>query len=384
MGYLDYSRNENNVNRGIENCDVSLGSITRFASPSTMERREKRYQLQDVAGDLLPDERVAWCCKKSISKIVVKMNEDSHCYYHGLMQCGSIWTCTVCASKISEKRREELQKASEAGYTMILVTLTLQHDREDEVGQKIDELCKALRKMRSGKGWQMIEEKYSLVASCSGLEITFSQANGYHPHKHLVFFSKIKEKVFNIQEFDSDITAKWLHCLEAFGAYGSEYHAVKVTMGKKETASYIAKWGIPEEVTKTNLKEGKEGHYSFWQVLDMARQGEKWAISAFKEYAAATKGKRWLFWSKGARALLGLDIEKTDEEIANEEEGKEKDWIIYEINRNEWRLILKYKMRAAILNVGENAGLGGIEWLIMALKEREYKEKHPIIDGFRQ
>ena len=68
--------------------------------------RFERYAMQSVAKDLLPNERVKICLRHVAGDNVEvrKHLKTEKAFYSGLMVCGSVWMCPVCASKISERR----------------------------------------------------------------------------------------------------------------------------------------------------------------------------------------------------------------------------------------------------------------------------------------
>jgi len=77
------------------------------------EKRLLKWQLQREARALLPNERVVFCMRRVKGATVDVFYSPDHqsAHYGGLMVCGSVWVCPVCAIKISEKRRVELEKA---------------------------------------------------------------------------------------------------------------------------------------------------------------------------------------------------------------------------------------------------------------------------------
>ena len=81
---------------------------------------------------------------------------------------------------------------------------------------------------------------------------------------------------------------------------------------------------MAEEMTQAHLKVGKKNMQSLtmWEVLELAQieasTKDKYSY-IFKTYASAFKGRRQLFWSKGLKELLKIEV-KDDEEIANAEE----------------------------------------------------------------
>jgi hypothetical protein len=81
--------------------------------PPASEGRLVRWQLQREARALLPNERVAFCMRRvRATKVDVLYSPDHQsAHYGGLMVCGSVWLCPLCAAKIAERRRIELEQA---------------------------------------------------------------------------------------------------------------------------------------------------------------------------------------------------------------------------------------------------------------------------------
>src|SRR4051794_16390042 len=79
------------------------------ATQSDADWRQVRWQLQREARALLPDERVAFCMRRIQATTVDVLYSPQHksAHYGGLMVCGSVWVCPLCAAKISEHRRVE-------------------------------------------------------------------------------------------------------------------------------------------------------------------------------------------------------------------------------------------------------------------------------------
>ena len=55
---------------------------------------------------------------QSLGEIQIMKGIHNKAFYQGLMSCGGIWTCPVCAAKISERRRQELKQAIEAAQAL--------------------------------------------------------------------------------------------------------------------------------------------------------------------------------------------------------------------------------------------------------------------------
>lgn len=348
----------------------SLGIKTRFASPPP---RVRRFTLQSLARELLPGERVGICLRHfrkqpgSPSRSEVWYSprlKKSH--YGGLIVCGSVWMCPVCAAKISEKRRVELASAiSKWPGSIFLATFTLQHTREDRLSGLRDDLRAAYRRLKSGKAWITFEKRFGLVGSVAGFECTVSTANGWHPHLHVLFFSKFKPDEIDIQQAEKTLQERFKAILEKKGRYVSAVYGVRVekpveaaTEGDSALKKYVSKWGLEDELTKSPVKkardEGGIPHYSPFQLLELYGQGIQWAGSLFQEYAAAMKGSKQLVWSKGLRAALGLvQEEKTDDELAQEvtEIG---DQLMAALSWSQWKIVLANDARAELLNIADS------------------------------
>lgn len=331
LGYLDNSINLNGMTSANFNLigtqrERDFGSLlvdtTVTVSKSQKQKRSdyrrQKYELLQAIKRILADMnlRVAGCMK-SLGDTSIVREKSGRVHSTNLMLCGSIWLCPVCSSRITEQRREELDRAvkNNPDLVPVLVTFTLQHSKEDKLSKLLDRLNRTLQKMKAGYSWKKFQSTYGIKAYASSLEITFSKENGWHPHKHLLFFV---EKGADLKGFEKDITERYLHILEKEGGYGSEFHAVDVRSGTATASTYVSKWGITSEFAKSNLKKGRGESYSVWELALLAETDPLFFVK-YREYAEATYRKKAITWSKGAHELLGIGKEETDEEIALKE-----------------------------------------------------------------
>jgi hypothetical protein len=79
-------------------------------------------------------------------------------------------------------------------------------------------------------------------------------------------------------------------------------------------------WLAGAELARHDLKRGRAGSVMPFELLDRddARSRALWV-----EYVEVTRGRRAIFWSKGLRALLGLDVERTDDEVMADTEASD-------------------------------------------------------------
>jgi hypothetical protein len=363
----------------------SLGINTRFASPlgridhrvelSSTERAAQnrliRWQRQSMAARILSDERVAKCYRVRVKPVVEVLHSAKikKAHYGGLMTCGSVWMCPICSAKITERRRLELERVKAAELSCFMLTLTLQHDTDDNLKAVQSHLAEAWRKMKSGKWWQKFKKDFLIMGSVTGTEVTYGLEAGWHPHKHVLVWSQLLGHEINPEVIRGRISTRYEYILSKVGRYVSPIHGVDVRKGNDLVREYVAKfgyepkkdgWSLAAEISKGPAKIGlKYGdHYSPFQLLDLYLGGSVQAGKLFYEYAIAMKGTKQLVWSRHTRELLGLDDELSDEELAALQE--QDSVLLATLEPEHWRAILKHEKRSALLEV---ANTGNYEYL---------------------
>jgi hypothetical protein len=350
----------------------SLGLIAKFASPPPQghdlgeilpAKRLIRWLLQDQAGRLLPGERVAKCLRWRVpvkDRVEVWRSEKyKKAHYKNLMVCGSVWRCPVCAAKITERRRVELEKViSDKRYSKVMVTITLQHNRSQKLTQVYGGLAKAYRELKSGAPWERIEKKFGIVASIRGAEVTWGEVFGWHPHFHIIFFLDQKGQKMSWearQEFTQVITDRFIKKAENSGFYVHPNIGVNVSFDQDHVSTYAAKWGMDSELAKGPVKMAKGDNLTPFQMLAESalpdERGKKFS-AVFLEYAEAMKGKKQLVWSNGARELFALGEEVSDQELA--EAVIDDSGLFAHLPDDVWKKILKADARGQVLEVASS------------------------------
>lgn len=320
--------------------------------------RAERYASQSVAKKALPDERVSMCLRRvnGSNVQVLKHKKTQKAFYNGLLVCGSVWNCPVCAAKISEKRRKEVQLAfdlhKEAGGHIALLTLTFSHKKIDRLKDILDLFSKATKKFMSGRAFQSIRDEIGMVGRIRALEVTYTN-NGFHPHAHIALFYTTD---VNLKDVKDAMYILWEKACAKVGLKVNEDYGLALDNGEKAN-DYISKhgtWGMDRELTKAHIKKGKKGSLKPFDFLRNYLQEEdgKYLI-LFREYAECFKGKRQLQWSQGLKKRFVLE-EKTDEQLATEktEEADVLGLLEFEI----WKQILKYENRSNFLTLCEKLG----------------------------
>jgi plasmid rolling circle replication initiator protein Rep len=318
--------------------DASLGIVTISCKQSeSVEVTEgnKKHIKQKLARVLVGG-RLNQCCRTPVPlKIGNEYISDSMKFidvyknklvnkfsFGGLMKCGSVWICPVCASEITEVRRIELKEAVEswkstAEHDVYMLTLTVPHYAKDSLEVVLDGITQAFRKLTNRKGFKQFSSEIGLQGRVRTLEVTYGQ-NGWHPHFHVLLFVDKKIDSEQLQSLKNILLSQWQSACVSSGLPIPNEHGLDLVNGA-QAAAYVSKWGIEEEMTKGHLKQGKkDGHVSPFGLLDLYAEGDTMAGDKFKEFTECFKGKRQLVWSPGLREMVGLKKEKTDEEIAEQ------------------------------------------------------------------
>ena len=313
-----------------------------------LQGRRVRFDMTRTSGALLFDRekdakaqyRVCWCHRgiqtKGGEASIYRRKDGGGARMGGVIRCGSVWLCPVCALPVSEERRAELESGMKAwtgkGGHVYLLTLTFPHERDEGLADLMARMGKAMDKFRTGRPYRNMREQFGVVGVVRGLEVTWGQ-NGWHPHMHLLVFGK---PGLEADQATIDILrGAWVGALQKVGlcptakiSWAME-RALDLRGGAK-AAQYIAdygrdeKWGMSSELTRHAAKVGArglsnfDGHVTPFQVLDWARTGDAVAVRLWREFADVFHGKRKLVYSAGLKEILGIR-DRDDEEIANDD-----------------------------------------------------------------
>ena len=366
-----------------EGIDRETGEIL---ARSPQSARAERWALKSVVNKLLTGDRVSKCMVlrapipgRGLSQIEVhKGQTHGKAFYHGLMACGSVWTCPVCAAKIAERRRVELQQALESakakGWGIHFVTLTVPHGIGDDLHEILGKLSTALKKLSGNAPFKKAKAQTGLqiYGYIRAQEVTYG-ANGWHPHFHLLVFTQWNMGS-SIVRYCYD--KAWRSACVASGLpEPHQVHGCTVQDGRKAAkyvskwgiedemtkanAKRVSKWGIEDEMTKANAKRGKRHGLSPWGLLRAVLDGNapeiapEPAAALFRLYAHAFKGRRQLHWSVGLRAkLLPEQVELSDQQIV-ERPDDERAVLLAELSSDDWKAIRRVHGQAAVLEAAE-------------------------------
>lgn len=250
-------------------------------------------------------------------------------YFSGLISCGSVWHCPVCAEKVSNARRDQVAEAMRVHQSVdgtgYMATLTIRHHAIESCGQLRDRVRKAWAKVQTGKAWMQAKERAGFIGFIRSLEVTRGD-NGWHPHLHILFLFD-RDDPESAKAFGDWLIAQWIKKVAVVqgregGATEAGFDFVKART-VAEAGDYVAKWGVAWELTAADRKEGRGGRTP-WEILaDYERDGDIRDADLFQEYARAFKGARQLQWSHKLKdVLLGIseDEDASDAELAARED----------------------------------------------------------------
>lgn len=306
-------------------------------------------------------------------------SEYNRAFFSGVQTCGSIWGCPVCAAKISERRRLEVEQAVEwawqNGYQPVMVTLTFPHQYTDDLGDLLDQQSDALRRLRRGQPWAKAKKRWGYQGCIRALEVTHGQ-NGWHPHTHELWL--VRRDVDAEGEMLPTIKRQWRSACERAGLLdrgdaGFDQHAVDVK-GNCSAGQYLAKqddashWGVDREIAKASSKgtrPGKRsGRHPFGLLAD-SLDGDERAGRLYVHFLRTVTDRRCraLLFSPGLKRRVGID-DLDDIELAQEQ--REEAEVLGRLYAEDWRLVRSCKAQSAVLDAAE---LGGWDAVILLLGE---------------
>ena len=275
--------------------------------------------------------------------------------FKGVKICGNVWGCPVCAARISQKRRGEMNDllawGREKSLIPVMLTLTARHGRGDRLADLLQGMKKAKERLRQRKEWRRLP----VVGTVTATEVTHGTRNGWHPHFHEIVLIKASNEAEALAMV-APLGDAWRASLRGQGLDGNE--VAFDAQGAGSAGDYVAKWGVAEEITLTGSKKGREGKNgkgrSPRELVRLAGEGDRQARELWLEFFSATSGKRrrQLVWSRGLKALVGID-EVTDEELAEGAEERQEQELA-EYNNEAWRRVRTKRVR--LMEAGERGG----------------------------
>jgi hypothetical protein len=292
----------------------------------------------------------------------------------GLTTCGSVWSCPVCSTRISERRRGEVARAVEYvernGGMIVLSTFTLSHAATDSLAASLRALNAGYHAMCTRRDYRALRASYGLSHSIKAVEVTWGAKNGSHPHLHVLHVVNADVDPIALQE---SLSVAWLPSVRRYGFSASVDHGVDVRATWGDVEKYVSKlgrtWGAPDELTKANSKAAQGDRFSPSDLLRSYRDaGDELHGAKFRDYALTMKGTHQLRWSPGFKRLVGVE-DRTDADLAaNWLDDDNWTYTLAHLTASEWAAV-RWCGPTSMAEL-ERAGDAGDRELVAAVVER--------------
>lgn len=328
---------------------------------------------------MTPGHRVASCGHAVIpgrAPAIYRRAETGQHFFGGVRSCGAVWVCPYCAVRVGAHRAEELRRgitaARKRGLSVTLLTFTAQHYRHQRLPWLLGAATRAHRRMRGSRAWRSWAARAGYTGSVRNLEVTYGAGTGWHPHIHALWFSEHALSPALIR----DLRILYSAAAEKEGLYTDSAAGLVASNAPARIEGYLNKlgkqsWAGPEELTLSALKKAREGQRL--SPFDLARAYQsaadadqaKYYRRLWGTYLRAFKRHKQLFWSRGLRALLGLQKELTDAQAANLEQSEAAP--IFTFSRRIWGHLRAGMTRLRLLEAVDTGGLEGLVLLLRSI-----------------
>jgi len=278
----------------------------------------------------------------------------------GLMRCGRIWLCPVCAATIRHKRAEEITAAVvewiKRGGIAYLVTFTARHGHTDRLADLMDALQGtrktadvprrpgAYQRLITGGTWagrrakdghraadrEGIRDRIGYIGMIRATEVTVGQINGWHPHIHAIVLvggrtegERAEKRVVDtfdpsgaaLMEWEGHWRSVWTSALRKVNPqftpddrHGVDFKRLETERDANDLAEYIAKTQDGKtpalELARADLKTAAGGNVTPFELL--GRIGDLTG-GVPEDEAAGTGSLEWNLsrWHEYERATKG-------------------------------------------------------------------------------
>lgn len=267
----------------------------------------KDYQLLFNTRKLHPYSRSSICGKprKGKDQVECSISNEGKTKYDNTYYCESPFTCSRCAKIYSSQRIQDvnhiLKWVKENDYRAYFGTTTTPHTIDTRLIDSHRNLKDVYSKVFTGSDWKKIKEKSKFLGTVKSFEVTYSDENGFHPHYHTLFITKIdidsafpltikapKEKNGVIQKtplhaenFQEWVYLKMKKMHEKIGIKApSKKHAFDFKPWERETGEYMAKFGLSFELTSGSMKTNGKTK----PLMDFILRTDKEGVKIAREY----------------------------------------------------------------------------------------------------
>lgn len=303
------------------------------------QRRRERYQLRELAATAAGEARVAKCGNVALDNVSLMRGEDGHAHYAGLLSCGLVWLCPLCSGKITARRAEQLTLLMERHYALggsaLFGTLTVRHSARERLSGQRRFIGRGFSKLLAHRNIKSALQTLGITGHVRVSETTHG-ANGWHTHIHYTLLSDGELTSAEIAGLELLIAWTWqrINIQAGRAAPYVERQTLELCRTPADAAQYFVKWGLAQELTGWVNKSG--AGRSPWDILrDYGATRDESDRKLWREWAKATKGMRFLTWSRGLKARYRIPETSDQQEAAKERPSAPK----LLLNRQLWNTL---------------------------------------------
>lgn len=327
-------------------------SASLLAEDRRIDRRSARWASLYILWQISRNSRVRGCRRTGVlaqgaASVRISDGPDRRTAgFGGLSTCGSVWGCPCCAERILAGRQAEMTQALAAwvagGGRVAMLTLTMRHRAGQRLADLWDGVSRAWGRVAGGKSWMTDQLAYGApvwvgdqlvnrIQWVKVVEVTHG-SHGWHVHIHVALLLPGDATQTDVDLLGSSMFQRWASALRFAGFQTplarsggldarlwrgddsntlADYFAKNRYRSAAETAA--------AELGRPDWKAARGTNRTPFQILAAivedfrADDGDLWA-----EWESASHGRRQVAWSKGTRDRLGVGLELTDEELAEE------------------------------------------------------------------
>lgn len=296
----------------------------------------------------------------------LRWHEPGRASWASLCTSSSVWASPLSAAAIGKTRAVEVSTALDNWFkqgkqhSVEFLTLTLAHNREQELKEVWDTLAYAWRGVvagaswRGGKRYEGDKKRFGVQHWIKSVEATHG-ANGWHVHLHVLLLLDKELSQDQREALENNIYSRWSAAAQRRGFKApSRAHGVKLEKARKDKnahdlGTYLAKGSIAsvaetlsrEMTAGQSSKEGRgaESRTPF-QILDAIRRSGDMSlknpdVQLWRAWEKQSMGRRQIAWSKGSKDALAVNA-VSDEEAEQQGEETHTTVEIARVEYEEW------------------------------------------------
>ena len=328
---------------------ASLGKRgTTQPSPSA-----QRWELLSTARRITSRKSLRTCGLYSPEgEVAVSLTERGAASVSGLHTCGSK-LCPVCSARESARQIAQVEKAAAKLLTgkkcALMLTLTIPHQRGDDLGELLDVLQGAWNASLSGRGGK-VWKSYGRIHYLRALDYTHGQ-HGHHPHYHALFIMDRLLTEDDLFWLELDVRGRWERAVKRLTGRDCVHAAVKLEHvrgneeGVRTVIRYVGK-ALTGALLEAVWSHGKTtGGRTLWAILASAETNHR-DQALWRECEVAFHKRRWFVASQGLLALA------EDEEKEEPEEETERESLVT-LSDKLWRGLTRARLVGRFLTAAE-------------------------------